>query len=346
MTFPSTMRALVCRHDGFRNDPTGFAPEGISDHVELADVPVPVPGEGQALIRMRMAAVNPSDVAFIKGVYGQPPAKGRPAGFEGVGEVVAAGPDGEAAKYVGKRVAFATGRTGTGTWAEYAVAPVEGLIPLIPAVKDADGAAMVVNPLTALAMFDIVKASGSKAFVYSAATSQLGKLLTGLARDEGFAAIAVVRRQEAVGRLTSLGAAHVLVSDAPDFDAQLRTVCKAEKPVVFLDAVTGKLGGRVFAAMGNGARWIIYGRMDTGATGIPEPGQLIFQDKRIEGFWLTKWMRDQTPDKRFAIVMAAQTRFATGAWTTDVTEIVPLGEAVARLPAALARPDGKVFITP
>ena len=33
--------------------------------------------------------VNPSDLAFIQGGYGQPRVKGAPAGFEGVGEVVA-----------------------------------------------------------------------------------------------------------------------------------------------------------------------------------------------------------------------------------------------------------------
>ncbi len=346
MASPQTMTALVCRHDGYRRDDSGFRLDDLSAHVELADTALPVPGEGQALIRMRMAAVNPSDIAFIKGVYGQPPVKGRPAGFEGVGEVVASGPDGAADKYIGKRVAFATGRGGSGTWAQYAVAGVEGLIPLVPNVADADGAAMVVNPLTALAMFDLVKESGAGSFVYSAAGSQLGKFLTGLARDHGVAAIAVVRRAGQIGPLIDLGAKWALDATGGDFDERLRMICRDEKPAIFLDAVTGALGGRVFSAMGTGARWVIYGRMDNGPTVIPEPGQLIFQRKRIEGFWLTQWMRDQTPDKRFSVVMEAQTRFATGKWSTDVTAVVPLAEAHARLAAEMAKGDGKVFLTP
>ena len=41
-------------------------------------------------------------------------------------------------------------------------------IPLVDAVRDEDGAAMIVNPLTALAMFDIVKKDEAKAFIVSA----------------------------------------------------------------------------------------------------------------------------------------------------------------------------------
>jgi hypothetical protein len=44
--------------------------------------------------------------------------------------------------------------------------------------------------------------------------------------------------------------------------------------------------------------------------------------------------------------MEAQKRFADGRWSTDVTAIVPLSEAMKRVPEELARPNGKVFIAP
>jgi NADPH:quinone reductase-like Zn-dependent oxidoreductase len=91
---------------------------------------------------------------------------------------------------------------------------------------------------------------------------------------------------------------------------------------------------------------VIYGRMDSGATTIPEPGQLIFMGKHIEGFWLTEWMRVTPMERKAAVVMEAQQRFADGRWKTDVTAIVPLREAMARVPEELARPDGKIFIAP
>jgi hypothetical protein len=45
-------------------------------------------------------------------------------------------------------------------------------------------------------------------------------------------------------------------------------------------------------------------------------------------------------------VLEAQKRFSDGRWSTDVTAVVPLDEAMARLPAELAKPNGKVFIKP
>jgi hypothetical protein len=42
----------------------------------------------------------------------------------------------------------------------------------------------------------------------------------------------------------------------------------------------------------------------------------------------------------------AQKRFADGRWKTDVTAIVPIAEAIRRVPEELAKPNGKVFIAP
>ena len=61
---------------------------------------------------------------------------------------------------------------------------------------------MIVNPLTALAMFGIVQEEGEKAFVLTAGASQLSKLMIGAAReDEGFRPIAIVRRDDQIAPL-------------------------------------------------------------------------------------------------------------------------------------------------
>ncbi|NMG39170.1 zinc-binding dehydrogenase [Chelativorans sp. ZYF759] len=345
MNVPTRMKALLQKHDGYATEHSGVVLEAMAPYLEQGEIALPQPGEGQLLIKVSLAAVNPSDVMFVKGLYGQPRQKGRPPGFEGVGEVVAAGPDKESQALIGKRVAFATGRSGSGSWAEYAIADARAVIPVIDQLRDEDAAAFIVNPLTALAMFDLVREEGAKSFILSAAASQLCKLMMRAARDEGFRPIALVRRDDD-GHLAEAGAAHVLNVTAPDFEARLAAVLKEEKPRVFLDAVTGKMAGQVFNAMGRGARWVIYGRMDSGDTVIPEPGQLIFMGKRIEGFWLTEWMGVTPTDRKAVVVMEAQKRFADGRWQTDVTAIVPLAEAMDRLPQELEKPDGKVFVAP
>lgn len=344
MTIPSTMKALLLRNDGYAQVPSGTVLEAMAPYVEAGTIEVPSPKGSEVLIKVALASINPSDVMFIKGMYGQPRALGRPAGFEGVGEVVAAGPDAEG--LIGKRIAFATGLTNWGSWAEYAVAEAAACIPLLDTVRDEDAAAMIVNPLTAIAMFGLVKDEGEKAFILTAGASQLCKLIIGVAKDEGYRPIAIVRRDDQIALLEGMGAAHVLNAEAPDFKQKLAEVLKVEKPRILLDAVTGPLAGAIFSAMGKRARWIVYGRLDAAQTVIPEPGQMIFMHKRIEGFWLTEWMRSVGPERRAAAAIEAQKRFSDGRWATDVTAIVPLEEAVLRVSEELAKPNGKVFIKP
>ncbi|MBZ9897896.1 MULTISPECIES: zinc-binding dehydrogenase [unclassified Mesorhizobium] len=345
MSIPSEMKALLLVGDGYTRTPSGSTLEAMEPYLQPGSIAVPAPGTTQVLIKVSLASINPSDVAFIKGQYGQPRVKGRPAGFEGVGVIVAGGDESYPKSLVGKRVAFATGLSNWGSWADYAVAEAAACIPLLDTVRDEDGAAMIVNPLTALAMFDIVSREGERAFIMTAGASQLCKLIIGLASEEGFRPIVTVRRDEQIALLKEIGAAHVLNEKSPDFEASLREVIKAEQPRIFLDAVTGPLASAIFNAMPKRSRWIIYGRLDPEATIIREPGQLIFQHKHIEGFWLSEWMR-QHKDRRGPAILEAQKRFSDGRWTTDVTAVVPLAEAMARVPAELARPNGKVFIRP
>ncbi|UVK40619.1 zinc-binding dehydrogenase [Mesorhizobium sp. AR10] len=345
MAVPSEMKALLLVGDGYTKTPNSSVLEAMEPYLQPGVIAVPTPGPTQVLIKVSLSSINPSDIAFIKGQYGQPRAKGQPAGFEGVGTVVASGDEPYPKNLIGKRVAFATGVSTWGSWAEYAVAEAVVCIPLLDTVRDEDGAAMIVNPLTALAMFDIVKQEGEKAFIMTAGASQLCKLIIGLAKEEGFRPIVTVRRDDQIPLLKELGAAHVLNEKAADFKATLREVVKAEQPRIFLDAVTGPLASVIFDVMPKRSRWIIYGRLDPDTTIIREPGQLIFQHKHIEGFWLSEWMR-QFRDRRGPAILEAQKRFSDGRWSTDVTAIVPLAEAMTKVPAELAKPNGKVFIKP
>ncbi|MGB3501694.1 MAG: zinc-binding dehydrogenase [Mesorhizobium sp.] len=346
MTLPRDMRALLLTGDGYAEKPSGTVLEAMEPYVVPGRIEVPTPKAGQVLIKVSLAAINPSDVMFIKGMYGQPRHKGQPAGFEGVGIVEASGGGDIADALVGKRIAFATGLSNWGSWAEYAIADAPGCIPLIDAVSDVNGAAMIVNPLTALAMFDIVRQEGEKAFIMTAAASQLCKLIANVARDEGYRPICIVRRDDQIPLLEKAGAAVVLNSQKESFARDLAAVCRAEKPRILLDAVTGPQAGQIFDAMPKHARWIVYGRLDEATTPIIQPGQLIFMHKKIEGFWLVEWMRHTETARKRAAIIEAQTRFADGRWATDVTSVVSLEDAMKQVPAELAKPNGKVFVKP
>lgn len=341
------MKSLILKQDGLASQrPESVVLTDMAPFVEYADYPEPTPDEGQVKIKVSLASVNPSDEMFIQGLYGQKRVQGVPAGFEGVGQVVESGGGPIADGIKGLRVAFVAVPGKPGSWGEYAIADASTCIPLIPEVRDEDGAAMIVNPLTALAMFDIVRETGEKAFVITAGASQLCKLMIAVAREEGFRPIAIVRRDSQIDMLKELGAAHVLNCESDSFDADMQAVMRAEKPQIFLDAVANDISSAIFTAMPRKARWIIYGKLDDEMPTLREPGQMIFMMKQIEGFWLTRWMTEKPMADKMNAIQTAQKRFASGEWQTDVTAIVPLEDAIARVPEELAKPNGKVFIKP
>ncbi len=343
MADPSQMQALLLKHDGFSNAASSsYLLENIDDYLTLTQTPIPKPAADQVLIRMRMACVNPSDVMFVQGSYGQPRVKGAAAGFEGVGDIVAVGDGGDDA-LIGTRVSFAPGLTGTGTWAEYALADAATVIPLRPDLRDEDAAALIVNPLTAAAMVELVPEGG--AFIATAAASQLGKLMAGLAAASGRRLIAIARRDAPLDALRELGAAQALNETSDSFAGDLAAAVRAEKPTILLDAVAGPATSQVFNAMGAGSRWVIYGKLSGDLPEILEPGKMIFLNHRIEGFWLVNWMRETPAPEKVRAIAAVQARFASGDWRTDVSANLTLDDVIADLPGALAVPDGKVMIS-
>ncbi|WP_170606911.1 alcohol dehydrogenase catalytic domain-containing protein [Ruegeria arenilitoris] len=340
-TLPATMYSVVLNHGGYSGTALEPTIKDASDWLSEAELPVPSPGPGQVLIRLRAASVNPSDMHFIKGEYGQPRVKGAPAGFEGCGDVVATGAGAETLQ--DQRVAFVA--AGSGAWAEYVVTQGQMCIPLRPDISDEDGASQIVNPLTAMAMVDLARNDGD-AFVISAANSQLGKLMCSLGRDLGLSPIALVRRPETVQPLKELGAVEVLVTSDPKIKDHFASISTNMKPRVFLDAVADQLSEQLFCAMPNGARWVIYGKLSSEMPQLTQSGQMIFMSKRIEGFWLTRWMMSTPPAEQMRVVAEVQARFADGRWKTDVSERLRLSEVVPNLASALKKSDGKVIITP
>jgi NADPH:quinone reductase-like Zn-dependent oxidoreductase len=338
----SEMRGLLLRQSGI-GDKEGFVGNQLDrpgDYLELGSLPRPVPGPGQVLIKMRRAAINPSDIAFVQGFYGQARVQGQPAGFEGVGTVVEAGPGLMGRFLKGRDVGFYVTPDGSGTWAEYAVTQAALALPLKKGVSDRDAAGLVINPVTAAAMLDLV--APGDAFVFSAAASQLGKLVAGLARDQNKKMIALVRREGPVKALTSLGATHVLNECDPGYAAELAGVLTAEKPVIFLDAVAGSASAQVHRAMGENARWIIYGKLDMSPAEILDPSEMIFRNKSVEGFWTTAWASKTSFLRKMRVFGEVQKRFRDGRWATDVSAELPLEYAIERMPQALVQPDGKV----
>jgi len=347
MSVPSSITALVQKQHGYNPEPDGHIHfDSFEPYVELQEIDTPDLANEHVLVEMTMAAVNPSDLHFLKGEYGQPRQLGKPAGFEGVGTVIASGADAYATSLVGQRVSFAATPSGSGTWATHAITEAPLCIPMPDSVADPDAAGFIVNPLTAAAMFDQAKSAGSGAMILTAGASQVSKFIIALARDAGLPVIAIVRRDVHSDTLTELGAAEVLNQTDDDFAEQLAEAIAEHRPATLIDAVVDGTSTQIFNAMGRSSTWLVYGSLSPDVPSISDPGGLIFQDKTIRGFWLSPWLTNTSLEEKIAVFGEVQARFGDGRWGTDVAATVALGDVVTGLADALDDSRGKVFITP
>ena len=84
--------------------------------VHIRDVPVPEPGDEEALIRIRAAGVCHSDLHLARGHWQGVPRSGNLLGHEAIGVVETLGPGAERFVHVGDRVILGLGGTGGGYW--------------------------------------------------------------------------------------------------------------------------------------------------------------------------------------------------------------------------------------
>lgn len=317
--------------------------EGVSG-LRLVEKPIPSPGRDEVLIKIAASPINPSDLMFIKGRYGFTKDLPVVGGFEASGTVIATG-QGLMARYMnGRRVAFAVQQTGDGTWAEYAVTQATLCIPLIKEVTLEQGAALVVNPLTAWALIDIAKAGQHKAFVQNASAGALGRMIFRLGEKMGLTAINIVRRPAQVDLLKSIGAKHILNSSEPDFDAQLKALCRELDARIAFDPVAGEMTGRVLDNMPRFSTIHVYGALSEAAC-ITDPGQLIFGDKHIKGFWLVSWLAKQGLINQLRTANKVQRVLASDLHTT-VQARYSLDKGISGIEHYMNNmTDGKVLLT-
>ncbi len=287
--------------------------------------PIPQPGPNEVLVKVAATPINPSDLAFLEGLYGFKKPTPVVPGFEGSGTVVSVG-SGMMGKYLnGKRVACVSQARGDGVWAEYMVTTTSLAFPLDTSVSLEQGAMSVVNPLTALAFLTLAKEGRHKAIVQTAAASVLGQMVNRLCKSEGIQIINIVRREAQKELLKEQGAEIVLNSSDPNFSQHLWDVCQHYQSRIAFDAVAGPLTIQLLKAMPSHSKVIVYGGLSY-EPAQAEAGQLIFEGKSIEGFWLTTWMSKKNFLQSLAIWQRAQ-KLITTDLKSEIRMQYPLNEA-------------------
>lgn len=310
----------------------------------VAQIPVPRPGPGQVLVRMHAAPLNPSDLGVLMGAgYGAARVYPFTPGVEGSGMVVAAGPGLMPRLFVGRRVACSGDADGDGTWAEYMVTSAQLCIPLLPGVSLEQGATLIVNPLTALALLEIAARGRHRALVSTAAASALGGMIQRLAARRGLPVINIVRKAQQVEMLRAQGAAHVLNSEDPDFPAQLGALAAQLKATLWLDAIGGALTQTLCAAAPQGSTVLLYSRLSLQDSQIDARTALL-KELHLDGWFLANWLRHKNLFQTLMLARQAQSLLATDL-NTQIAARLPLEQAQAGLDRYVgAMSAGKILL--
>ena len=244
--------------------------------LSIAKVEKPVPGDDEVLIEVQASPINPSDLGLLLSfaadvqninltgsgddtVATMPvhPAlmgslkprldESMPVGNEGAGVIIDAGIN--AKDLIGKTVGLAGGAM----YSQYRCVPAASCLVMDEGTTPKQAASSFVNPLTALAFVETMKMENHTALVHTAAASNLGQMLVKICKDDGIQLVNIVRKQEQVDLLKSIGAEYVCNTSDESFMDDLVTALVETGATLGFDATgggnNGELPGQILAAM-------------------------------------------------------------------------------------------------
>jgi NADPH:quinone reductase-like Zn-dependent oxidoreductase len=315
-------------------------PAEVLEHCEVSP---PRPRRGEVRVRMIASPINPSDLLVVRGEYGRLPRLPATPGFEGVGVVEESGGGLLGRRVLGKRVAVINAKGGN--WAQQVVIPARQAVPVPRSLPDEQVACFFVNPATALIMIErVLRVPRGEWLLQTAAASALGKMIVRLGKHLGFRTLNIVRRPESAEELRGLGADAVIDTSREELDARVPAITGAQGVRLAVDAVGGRLTGRVLNLLAPGGHLLNYGVLSAEPMLIP-PRALLVGSKRLEGFWLSDWAQHQHPLTLWRFFRRLARLIGAGVLATDIGATIPLSDIRAAVQEA-ARPgrQGKVLV--
>jgi NADPH2:quinone reductase len=206
---------------------------GDADVLKLTDsAPVPLPGAGEALVKIHAAGVNFVDIYQRWGFY--PVKLPFIPGLEAAGVVEAVGEKVTEFRS-GDRVAY-TGHLGS--YSEYTTIDAARLVPLPEGLSFAEGAAFPLQGMTAhYLIHEFRKPKPGDTVLVHAAAGGVGGLLVQWAKRLGAAVIGTVGTEEKAAAVREAGADHVIIYTGQDFAAETKRLTGGRGAELILDGV-------------------------------------------------------------------------------------------------------------
>src|SRR3954454_16207560 len=209
---------------------------GGPEVLTLAEGKVPIPGEGEVLIRMEAAGVNRPDVLQRAGLYPPPPGASPVLGLEVSGTIAARGNGVDRWREGDEVCALVPG----GGYAEYCVAPEAHCLPIPRGLGLVEAAGLPETFFTVWTnVFDRGRLSSGENFLVHGGTSGVGATAVQLPRHFGARVLTTAGTPEKCAVCVELGAERAIDYRQQDFVAAVKEATGGRGADVILDMVGG-----------------------------------------------------------------------------------------------------------
>ena len=293
------------------------------------DVPNPVVGEDDVLVKIEAAALNRADLMQREGDYPPPPGCPEWMGLEIAGTIVEIG-KGAAEKSEWKIGDKVCALLGGGGYAEYVNVKYDMLMPVPKNCSMVEAAAIPEAFATAyLNLFIEGKIEAGNTLLMNAGASGLASVIIPMAKAFGVRVITTVRGTEFVDRIRHLGADIVVDTSTTDIVEVLKAELDAGRPVdVAIDCLGGEVMGKCIHYLKHGARWIMIAALAGTKTEI-DLKNIYVRNVRIVGSTL----RSRTPEMKAFIlselVKNVWCKVESGEVKPTIYQVLPIQEAEA-----------------
>lgn len=314
--------------------------QGGPEVLRYEDVPVPLPGPGQALVRIEAVGVNFIDIYHRSGLYPVPlPST---LGQEAAGTVTALG-GGVSGVALGDRVAYADV---PGAYAEAAAVPADRLVPLPAGVSARQAAAVLLQGLTAqyLTVSTYPLAAGDACLVHAAAGG-VGLLLCQMAKRLGARVIGTVSTEAKAELARGAGADEVILYTRQDFEAEVKRLTGGAGVQVVYDSVGKTTFDKSLNCLARRGMLVLYGQ----SSGPVPPFDPQVLNRKGSLFLTRPTLGHYVATRQELLARAAQVLawVADGSLAVRIGQEYPLAEAAEAQRALAARETtGKLLLLP
>lgn len=310
------------------------------------EVPNPVVGAEDCLVKIEAAALNRADLMQREGDYPPPPGCPEWMGLEIAGSIVAVGAEvAQKSKWkVGDKVCALLGGGG---YAEYANVKYDMLMPIPQNCTVIEAAAMPEAFATAyLNLFIEGKIQTGDTLLVTGGNSGLASVIIRMAKAFGIRVITTVRTKEKAEAIRNLGADIIVNTKEERLEDILKQQLEEGCPVdVAIDCVGGEGVGKCVHYLKHGARWIMIAALAGTHTEI-DLKNIYVRNVRLIGSTL----RSRTPKMKAQIlaelVEKVWPKVETGEIKPTIHKVLPITEAEAAHDILYAGENvGKVVLT-